>query len=41
MRNTVAACAAHGAKLVFFDNTYMYPQTATPQTEDTPFRPKG
>ena len=41
MRNTLEACAAHGAKLVFFDNTYMYPQTAQPQTEDAPFRPNG
>lgn len=41
MRNTIEACAAHGAKLVFFDNTYMYPQTAQPQTEDTAFLPNG
>lgn len=41
MANVIAACAAHGAKLVFFDNTYMYPQTAQPQTEETPFLPYG
>lgn len=41
MRNIIAACEHHGAKLVFFDNTYMYPQTATPQTEATPFQPQG
>ena len=41
MGNVIAACAAHGAKLVFFDNTYMYPQTAEPQTEETAFRPNG
>lgn len=41
MRNTIEACAEHGARLVFFDNTYMYPQTAVPQTEDTPFQPNG
>jgi len=41
MRNTIAACAAHRVKLVFFDNTYMYPQTAEPQTEATPFQPYG
>ena len=41
MRNSIAACAAHGAKLVFFDNTYLYPQTAEPQTERTPFQPHG
>lgn len=41
MRNVIAACAAHGAKLVFFDNTYMYPQTREPHTEQTPFQPHG
>lgn len=41
MRNTIDACAAHGAKLVFFDNTYMYPQTRQPQTEETAFAPYG
>ncbi|MCB9659253.1 MAG: NAD-dependent epimerase/dehydratase family protein [Polyangiales bacterium] len=41
MRNVIDACAAHGTQLVFFDNTYMYPQTADPQTEETAFRPHG
>lgn len=41
MRNVIDACAAENCRLVFFDNTYMYPQTATPHTEDTPFRPHG
>lgn len=41
MANTIAACRKHGARLVFFDNTYMYPRTATPQTEETPFEPFG
>lgn len=41
MRNTIAACEKAGSKLVFFDNTYMYPQTSTPQVEDTPFQPNG
>lgn len=41
MKNVIDACAVHGAKLVFFDNTYMYPQTDTPQTEDTEFQPYG
>lgn len=41
MRNTIDACAKHGTKLVFFDNTYMYPMTDVPQTEDAPFRPAG
>ncbi|HEY8570372.1 SDR family oxidoreductase [Microbulbifer sp.] len=41
MRNVIDACAAHNAKLVYFDNTYMYPQTDQPQTEDSPFEPNG
>ncbi|MFV8782513.1 SDR family oxidoreductase [Microbulbifer sp. SA54] len=41
MRNVIEACAAHSAKLVYFDNTYMYPQTELPQTEDSPFEPSG
>jgi nucleoside-diphosphate-sugar epimerase len=41
MRNVIEACAAQGAKLVFFDNTYMYPQTAEPQTETMRFEPDG
>lgn len=41
MANVIKACATHGAKLVYFDNTYMYPQTAEPQTEDTVFAPNG
>ncbi|GAB3845150.1 NAD-dependent epimerase/dehydratase family protein [Nesterenkonia populi] len=41
MGNTIAACQKHDSKLVFFDNTYMYPRTATPQTEDTAFDPVG
>ncbi|MGK4218746.1 NAD-dependent epimerase/dehydratase family protein [Kocuria marina] len=41
MRNTIAAMKEHGAKLVFFDNTYMYAGTPTPQTEDTEFEPNG
>jgi nucleoside-diphosphate-sugar epimerase len=39
--NTIAACQKHGCKLVFFDNTYMYPRTSTPQTEETAFEPVG
>ena len=41
MSNVIEACAAHGARLVFFDNTYMYPQTAEPHTENPPFKPNG
>jgi nucleoside-diphosphate-sugar epimerase len=41
MTNVIHACEEHGARLVYFDNTYMYPQTAEPQTENTPFEPYG
>ncbi len=41
MAHVIEACATHGARLVYFDNTYMYPQTAEPQTEDSPFLPHG
>ncbi|MHA7833782.1 MAG: NAD-dependent epimerase/dehydratase family protein [Algiphilus sp.] len=41
MRNVIEACAQHDARLVYFDNTYMYPQTAEPQTEASAFRPHG
>ncbi|HEY1057677.1 MAG TPA: NAD-dependent epimerase/dehydratase family protein [Limnobacter sp.] len=41
MHNVIAACEQHKAKLVFFDNTYMYPQTSEVQTEDCPFQPNG
>ena len=41
MANVIDACAEHGSKLVYFDNTYMYPQTAQPQTEETVFAPHG
>ncbi|WP_245843091.1 NAD-dependent epimerase/dehydratase family protein [Mycolicibacterium vulneris] len=39
MANTIAACQKHDTKLVFFDNTYMYPRTSAPQVEDTAFEP--
>lgn len=41
MRNVIGACATHGTRLVFFDNTYMYPGTTAPQTEATRFAPNG
>ncbi|TXS44283.1 NAD-dependent epimerase/dehydratase family protein [Streptomyces sp. t39] len=41
MRNVIDACATYGTKLVFFDNTYMYPGTTAPQTEATSFEPNG
>lgn len=41
MRNTIQAVKEHGAKLVFFDNTYMYPGTPETQTESFRFEPNG
>lgn len=41
MHNVIAACELHKAKLVFFDNTYMYPQTSAVQTETCQFQPHG
>jgi nucleoside-diphosphate-sugar epimerase len=41
MRNVIDACAASDTKLVFFDNTYMYPGTPDPQTEVTAYAPAG
>ena len=39
MRNTIEACKRAGAKLVFFDNVYMYGKVNGPMTEETPFNP--
>lgn len=41
MRNVIDACKKHGTKLVFFDNTYMYPQNSQVLTEQSPFAPVG
>jgi nucleoside-diphosphate-sugar epimerase len=41
MRNVIAACKTHKAKLVYFDNTYMYPQNSLTLTEETAFEPLG
>jgi nucleoside-diphosphate-sugar epimerase len=41
MQNVISACKKHNAKLVFFDNTYMYPQNDKPLTEDCQFEPVG
>ena len=41
MRNVLNACETHGAKLVFFDNVYMYGPVAGPMTEETPFNPES
>lgn len=39
MANTIEACKRAAAKLVFFDNVYMYGKVNGPMTEDTPFNP--
>lgn len=40
MQNVISACIHHRAKLVFFDNIYMYaPDQLDPITEDLPIRP--
>jgi len=41
MQNVIDACLKHNAKLVFFDNTYMYGTSEGVLTEDTPFLSKG
>src|SRR5579864_5588489 len=39
MANTIEACKRAGAKLIFFDNVYMYGKVAGPMTEETPYAP--
>jgi nucleoside-diphosphate-sugar epimerase len=39
MRNVIRACAIHQARLVFFDNVYMYGLIKGTMSEETPFRP--
>jgi nucleoside-diphosphate-sugar epimerase len=39
MANTIEASKRAGAKLLFFDNVYMYGRVQGPMTEDTPFHP--
>jgi nucleoside-diphosphate-sugar epimerase len=40
MKNTIEACKKHKAKLVFFDNIYMYnPDKMSPMTEETEISP--
>jgi nucleoside-diphosphate-sugar epimerase len=39
MRNAAEACKRTRAKLVFFDNVYMYGKVAGKMTEETPFNP--
>ena len=39
MDNAIEACKRAGAKLIFFDNVYMYGKVSGPMTEETPFNP--
>jgi nucleoside-diphosphate-sugar epimerase len=39
MDNTIEACKRAGARLIFFDNVYMYGRVSGPMTEETPFNP--
>lgn len=41
LQNVIDACKINGTKLVFFDNTYMYPQDDRVLTEQSPFAPLG
>ena len=41
LKNAIDATRAAGAKFVYFDNTYMYPQGARVLKEDAPFEPVG
>ncbi|WP_285250902.1 NAD-dependent epimerase/dehydratase family protein [Pseudarthrobacter sp. fls2-241-R2A-168] len=41
LRNALDASRTAGAKFVYFDNTYMYPQDDSVQTEQTQFAPTG
>jgi nucleoside-diphosphate-sugar epimerase len=39
MANTMEGCKRANARLVFFDNVYMYGKVAGPMTESTPYNP--
>lgn len=39
MGNAIEACKRANAKLIFFDNVYMYGKVRGPMTEETPFNP--
>ncbi len=41
LQNVVDACIHYQKKLVYFDNTYMYDQGTSLQTEESPFKPSG
>src|SRR5512135_133532 len=41
MANTIEACKRANARLVFFDNVYMYGRVRGPMTETTPYNPSS
>jgi nucleoside-diphosphate-sugar epimerase len=41
MKNVVGACESKQARLVFFDNVYLYGRVEGPMTEETPARPSS
>ena len=41
MRNAIDACKMVNAKLIFFDNVYMYGKVSGTMTEETPFNPNS
>ncbi|MDB4292212.1 NAD-dependent epimerase/dehydratase family protein [Maribacter sp.] len=41
MKNVIEGCQRQQCKLVYFDNTYAYPQDVAIQKEDTPMSSKG
>ena len=41
MSNTIEACKRAGARLIFFDNIYMYGKVNGAMTEETPFHPSS
>jgi len=41
MRNVVSACESKNARLIFFDNVYLYGKVEGPMTEATPVRPSS
>jgi nucleoside-diphosphate-sugar epimerase len=41
MRNVIDACKDAGAKLIFFDNVYMYGLVSGSMTESTPYNPSS
>jgi nucleoside-diphosphate-sugar epimerase len=41
MKNVIAACKKNNCKLVYFDNTYAYPQAHKIQKENTPLTSEG